>query len=87
MVFVYRNGAYAPRVVQIGVANFDYTEILSGVEVGEEVALLGAIALQIRRDETADRMRQRSQIPGLQRQDTGNNSNQGGGGGPRGGGR
>ncbi len=89
VVFVLANGAYAPRVVQIGVANFDYTEILSGVEEGEEVALLGAIALQMQRDANADRMRQRSQIPGLQRE-TGSSNQQGGGppgGGPRGGGR
>ena len=81
-------GTYTPRVVQIGVANFDYTEILSGLEEGEQVALLGAIALQIQREESAERMRSRGGIPGLQRQDTGTQGGPGGGrpGGPGGGG-
>ena len=77
--------SFEPRVVQIGVANFDYTEILSGVQEGETVALLGAIALQIQRDENQERMRSRSQLPGLQRE--GGGSTPPAGGRPGGGGR
>lgn len=79
VVFVAKDGLnFEPRVVQIGVANFDYTEILSGVQEGETVALLGAIALQIQRDQTQERMRSRSSLPGLQRQDGGSTPPAGG---------
>ena len=91
VVFVAGTTGYTPRVVQIGVANFDHTEILSGLEEGERVALLGAIALQIQREENADRMRSRGGIPGLERQDGGSTPAPGrpggGGGGGGGGGR
>ena len=83
-------GTYTPRVVQIGVANFDYTEILGGLEEGERVALLGAIALQIQREESAERMRNmRGGIPGLERQTPQGGNQPGGapgGGRPPGGG-
>jgi hypothetical protein len=81
VVFVMKNGTkgrtYEPRMVMLGAANFDYTEIVSGLEEGEEVALLAAVALQAQRQENQDRMRERmgGGVPGM---------TQGGGGAPRG---
>ena len=82
VVFVTKSGTkgrtYEPRMVMLGAANFDYTEIVSGLEEGEEVALLAALSLQALREENQDRLRERmgGGVPGM---------TQGGGGGPRGG--
>jgi len=62
-VFVLREsetGSVAePRLVEIGLNDWDRTEVLSGVEEGEQVALIGAVQLQARQDEYLDRMRNR----------------------------
>jgi HlyD family secretion protein len=55
--FSAKDTTYEPRLVRTGVSNFDYTEILSGVKEGEQVALLGAAALQASRQATVDRIR------------------------------
>lgn len=44
-------------MVRLGVADYDYTEVLSGLEEGEQVALLSAVALQAQRQESNDRFR------------------------------
>ncbi|GAC1653901.1 MAG: hypothetical protein NVS4B3_17380 [Gemmatimonadaceae bacterium] len=64
--------SYEPRVVQLGVANYDYTEILSGIRPGEQVALLSAAALQAQRQQQNDRIRSFTGggVPGMQRQPT-----------------
>ena len=77
---------YQPRMVRLGVSNYDFTEVLSGLDEGEEVALLSAAALQMRRQEMNDRMRGMSGVPGMQRQGTGGTTG-GAGGSQRGGGR
>ena len=41
IVFVKSGDKYSPRAVRVGVSDFDYTEIVSGVNQGEQVALLG----------------------------------------------
>lgn len=76
LVFVAKNGTYEPRVVRLGVSDFDYTEVLSGVEEGEQVALLAAAAMQAQREERNQSMRERmgGGLPGVP------------GGAPRGGG-
>ena len=56
---------YHPRVVTLGLANFDYTEVLSGVKEGEKVALLAAVSLQAQRQQQNDRMRQGMGVPGM----------------------
>jgi HlyD family secretion protein len=48
-----------PRLVEIGLNDWDRTEVLSGLEEGEQVALIGAAQLQARQDEFMDRMRGR----------------------------
>ncbi len=72
---------YHPRVVMLGAANFDYTEIVSGVKEGERVALLTSLALQAQRQQQNDRLRQGMGVPGL----TPNGGPGGGGGGRPGG--
>jgi HlyD family secretion protein len=56
-VFVKQGTKYSPRVVRLGVSDFDYTEILNGVKQGEQVALLGPAVLQAQRDQLQARIR------------------------------
>ena len=56
---------YHARVVMLGAANFDYTEVVNGVKEGERVALLTSLALQAQRQQQNDRMRQGMGVPGL----------------------
>ena len=88
LVFVKKGETFEPRLVQLGAANFDYTEIVSGLKEGEQVALLAAAALQAQRQQQNDRMRQNSGVPGMQQQTpgAGGAGGQGGGGRPAGGG-
>jgi len=79
LVFVAENGTYVPRVVRLGVGNFDYTEVVSGLKEGEQVALLAAAAMQARREEQNNRMRNMGGLPGM-------TPNRPGAGGPGGGG-
>jgi HlyD family secretion protein len=63
VVFVLRETASGsvpePRLVGIGLNDWDRTEVLSGLEEGEQVALIGAAQLQARQDEFMNRMRGR----------------------------
>ncbi|MEP6990831.1 MAG: hypothetical protein ABJA80_07885, partial [bacterium] len=77
LVFVKKGTTFEPRLVQLGASNFDYTEVVSGVKEGEEVALLAAAALQAQRQQQNDRMKAATGVPGMQQ----------GGGAARGGGR
>jgi len=89
LVFVAENGTYKARVVRLGVGNFDYTEVVSGLKEGEEVALLAAAAMQARREEQNNRMRNMGGMPGMSTPRPGAGGPGGGGGGgnaPRGGG-
>lgn len=68
-VFVKQGNGFVPRMVRVGVTNFDYAEIVSGVEAGEEVALLSAVVAQSNRDAMSDRVRSMSggALPGGRR--------------------
>jgi HlyD family secretion protein len=58
LVFVKKeDGSWDPRVVRLGIADYDYTEVISGLEDGEQVALLSAVALQVQRQQNNDRMK------------------------------
>ncbi len=57
LVFVQKGEGWEARIVRLGVADYDYTEVLSGLEEGEQVALLSAVALQAQREANQDRMR------------------------------
>ena len=78
---------FEPRLVMLGSGNFDYTEVVSGLEEGEQVALLSAIALQAQRQAQTDRMRAgMGGVPGMSsNQNAGGARPPGGGGGPGGG--
>ena len=70
MVFVVKGEGkartYEPRMVMLGAANFDYTEVVSGLEEGEQVAMLASLALQAQRQQQNDRMRQNmGGVPGM----------------------
>ena len=80
LVFVAKGKTFEPRSVMLGAGNFDFTEVVSGLGEGEQVALLTSLALQAQRQQQNDRFRQgMGGVPGM-------NQNQGGGGRPGGGG-
>jgi hypothetical protein len=57
-VFVKQGDKYSPRVVRLGVSDFDYTEITGNtLQQGEQVALLGPAVLQAQRDQLQARIR------------------------------
>ncbi len=88
IVFVKKGDKYTPRVVRVGISDFDNTEILNGLQQGEQVALLGAAVLQAQREQVQARVRAGTGA-GLQQQQaptTGTGGAGGGGGGARGGG-
>jgi HlyD family secretion protein len=77
---------YEPHVVRIGVSDFDYAEILSGLQQGQQVALLGPAVLQAQREQLQSRIRAGTG-GGLQQQTTpAAGGAAGGAGGARGGG-
>jgi HlyD family secretion protein len=79
LVFVQKaDSTWEPRMVRLGVANYDYTEVLDGLKEGERVALLSAAAMQAQRQAATDRARQMM---------SGNSPLGGGAAGPGGGGR
>lgn len=58
LVFVQKaDGGWEPRVVRLGTSDYDFTEVLSGLEEGEQVALLSAAALQAQRQQNNDRFK------------------------------
>ena len=87
MVFLVENGKYVPKVVRLGVSNFDVSEVVSGLSEGDSVAILNVAAMQARQQEEMDRIRSRGGMPGMQRQQTqGGQGGQGAQGGQRSGG-
>jgi RND family efflux transporter MFP subunit len=77
VVFVAANNTYTPKVVRLGIGNFDYTEVISGVNEGDQVALLATAAIQAARDSSNARFRQMTGggMPGMQKtQDKGGNT-------------
>ncbi len=88
-------GKYEPRLVRLGASNYDYSEVVSGLREGDKVASLAVAALQAKRDQQNDRMRQMTGggVPGVQRAPAAGGGAAGGaaggatGGAPGGGGR
>jgi HlyD family secretion protein len=83
VVVVKTGKTYAPRVVRIGISNYDYAQVVQGVQEGEAVVMLSVIDLQQQRDESMQRIRQRvgTGIPGSQGGGGGGGRGAGGGGG------
>ena len=51
------DGAVEPRMVMIGMTDWDRTQVLSGLDEGDYVAIIGGARLQAERDEMLERMR------------------------------
>lgn len=60
LVYVASGTSFVPRVVRAGMSDLDYTEIVSGLQEGETVLLMTALAMQASRDSAMARMRARS---------------------------
>jgi len=60
LVFVASGTSFVPRVIRTGMSDLDYTEVVSGLQEGEQVLLLSAFAMQARRDSATQRMRSMS---------------------------
>lgn len=56
-------GAIAARPVIIGLNDWDYAEVLAGLEEGEDLALIGPAQLQAQQQERMERMRSRMGRP------------------------
>jgi HlyD family secretion protein len=67
VVFVRTGRGFEPRVVRLGISDFDYSEVLDGLKEGEEVALLSVAELQAKRKQDQSRMRERmgGGVPGV----------------------
>jgi HlyD family secretion protein len=55
-----QDGAIEPRMVMTGWNDWDYTQVVSGLNEGDLVALIGLAQLQARQEEFLDRIRSRS---------------------------
>jgi hypothetical protein len=77
VVFVQNGTTYEPRLVQLGLSNFDVVEIVSGVSEGERVALVSGAVQAQNRQNLQNRLRGNG-LPGV-------GGPGGGGGGGRGG--
>lgn len=53
-------GVLEPRIVMMGLNDWDFTEVLSGIEEGDEVAVIGAAQLQARQQELLNNIRSRT---------------------------
>jgi HlyD family secretion protein len=87
VVFVVADsGKYEPRMVRLGVSDYDFSEVISGLQEGEKVASLAMAALQAAREQRNARFSGMGGVPGLSRQTpAAGGGGGGGGGGPRGG--
>lgn len=65
LVYVASGASFVPRVVRVGMSDLDYTEVVSGLQEGENVLLLTALAMQASRDSALARMRGRGGMPGM----------------------
>jgi HlyD family secretion protein len=64
VVFVVEEGGtIQPRMVMIGLTDWDNTEVVSGLDEGDRVALIGLAQLQAQREEFLERMRSRGSNP------------------------
>ena len=89
VAFVKTGNGLDPRVVRLGLSDFDYAEVLDGLKEGEQVVLLGVAEAQAMRSQAQSRIRERmgSGVPGVPAAGGGGGAGggRGGGGGGRGG--
>lgn len=90
LVFVAANGTFEPRMAMLGVGNYDVTQVLSGLNEGDNVALINAAMLQQQRAQQQQRIQSRMGLPGVNQSGggaAGGGRAGGAGGGASGGGR
>jgi HlyD family secretion protein len=86
LVFTVKGGKYTPKVVRLGASNFDVSEVLSGLNEGDSVAILNVAVLQAQNQADMNNIRNRAGVPGMQRQQPATGGAAGGAGGARPGG-
>jgi HlyD family secretion protein len=66
IVFIQTDSASRPepRSVMLGVNDWDYTEVIRGIEQGERIVLMSVARLQQQQQEMLDRMRTNTGFPG-----------------------
>lgn len=89
LVFVAQNGTFVPRLVVLGIGNYDVTEVISGLKEGEQVAIVTTAMLMQAQQERMKRIQGFMSLPGMnsnQNQKSNSTSSNGrrGGGGRRG---
>ena len=57
---VAEDGSVEPRPIQLGIGDWDQTAVMSGLDEGEQVAIIGAAQLQAQQQEFLNRMRERA---------------------------
>ncbi len=57
--------SFAPRVVTVGLSNYDVVEITNGLNEGDQVALVSAAVLQQQRAQFQNQIRSRTALPGI----------------------
>jgi HlyD family secretion protein len=71
LVFIAQNGTFVPKVLTLGVGNYDVTQVLSGLQEGDKVALINAAMLQAARAQRQQQINSRMGLPGVSQQQTG----------------
>ena len=87
IVFVPGAKGPEPRMVMLGVNDWDYTEVVNGLKEGDKVFMMTAARLQQQQKDMQDRMRQRNNTMGGMRQNTPAGGSPSGAAGRTGGGR
>jgi HlyD family secretion protein len=73
IVVMKKGPTLTPRLVRMGIGNYEVTEVTRGLAEGDTVAIISAALLQLERDRMQERIRSRTSLPGM--------SGGGGGGG------
>jgi HlyD family secretion protein len=89
VVFLKVPGGYEPRVVRLGLSNYDYAQVMSGVKEGDEVVVLSVAEVQAKRQQDQAQLKQRmgTGLPGAPSAGGARGGGGGGGARPGGGGR
>ena len=85
LVFLAQNGTFVPKILSLGVGNYDVTQVLSGLAEGDKVALINAAMLQQARQDMQARIQSRMGLPGVNQQNNTKAPGAGGQGGQGGG--
>ena len=70
LVFVADSGTFVPRIVVLGVGNYDVTEVLKGLNPGDEVALVTTAMLMQARERRLQRIKNFTSLPGMRQNTT-----------------